>query len=134
MYLEEVLPLVPLVRKPSGTCPPAGNIATRQHESRRKVKDGEDERSPSTCPGLTVAGDETNGGTRMTTETMQIKVVGELSKVPDIAGIIQASVQMYEGTGHEGYGDLFFEGLHVSWSCSSHERIVKLPKRAKKAA
>lgn len=70
----------------------------------------------------------------MTTETMQIRVVGNLGKVPDIAGIIQASVLMYAGTEHEGTGDLFFEGLHVTWTCSSHERIVKIPRRMKKGA
>jgi hypothetical protein len=70
----------------------------------------------------------------MTTETMQIRVTGELGRVPDIAGIIQASVRMYAGTDHEGFGDLFFEGLHIAWTCSSHERIVKLPRREKKAA
>jgi len=70
----------------------------------------------------------------MTTETMQIKVIGELGKVPDVAGIIEASIRMYRGTGHEGFGDLFFDGLHISWTCSSHERVVKLPKRGKKAA
>jgi hypothetical protein len=68
----------------------------------------------------------------MTTETMQIRVIGDLGAVPDVAGIIQASVKMYKGTDHEGSGDLFFEGLHVSWACSSHERIVKTPNRAKK--
>jgi hypothetical protein len=70
----------------------------------------------------------------MTTDTMQITVIGELDRVPNIAGIIQASICMYEGTGHEGFGELFFEGLHISWTCSSHERVVKLPKRRKKAA
>jgi hypothetical protein len=45
----------------------------------------------------------------MTTETMQIKVTGELGRVPGVAGIIQASVRMYAGTAHEGTGDLFFE-------------------------
>jgi hypothetical protein len=70
----------------------------------------------------------------MTTETMQIRVIGELGRVPDIAGIIQASVRIYEGTDHEGFGDLFFEGLHVSWTCSSHERVAKLPRRKKKVA
>lgn len=70
----------------------------------------------------------------MTTETMQIRVIGHLGKVPDIAGIIQASVRMYAGTKHEGTGDLFFEGLHVTWTCSSHERIVKVPRRKKKGA
>jgi hypothetical protein len=70
----------------------------------------------------------------MTTETVQIRVTGELGRVPDIDGIIQASVRMYAGTDHEGFGDLFFEGLHIAWTCSSHERIVKLPRREKKAA
>lgn len=69
----------------------------------------------------------------MTTETMQIRVIGDLGRVPDIAGIIQVGVHMYEGTDHEGFGDLFFEGLHVSWTCSSHDRVMKLPKRGKKA-
>jgi len=70
----------------------------------------------------------------MTTETMQIRVTGKLGRVPDVAGLIQASVRMYAGTGHEGFGDLFFEGLHVSWTCSSRERTVKVPRREKKAA
>jgi hypothetical protein len=70
----------------------------------------------------------------MTTETMQIRVTGELGRVPDIAGIIQASVRMYPGTGHEGTGDLFFEGLHVTWTCSGHDRMVKVPRRGKKVA
>jgi hypothetical protein len=70
----------------------------------------------------------------MTTETMQIRVIGDLGRVSDVAAIIQASVRMYAGTDHEGFGDLFFEGLHVAWTCSSHERIVKLPRREKKAA
>ncbi|RIE11748.1 hypothetical protein SMC3_08145 [Candidatus Cryosericum hinesii] len=70
----------------------------------------------------------------MTTATMQIRVIGNLGKVPDIAGIIQASVHMFAGTKHEGKGDLFFEGLHVTWTCSSHERIVKVPRRKKKGA
>jgi hypothetical protein len=69
----------------------------------------------------------------MTTETLQINVIGELGKVPDIACIIKIGVSMYEGTDHEGFGDLFFEGLHVSWTCSSHDRVVKLPKRVEKA-
>lgn len=68
----------------------------------------------------------------MTTETMQIRVTGELGRVPDVAGIIQASVRMYVGTGHEGTGDLFFEGLHVTWACSSKRRTVKVPRREKK--
>ncbi|MCX6083618.1 MAG: hypothetical protein NT102_01455 [Caldiserica bacterium] len=70
----------------------------------------------------------------MTTETMQTRVTGEVGRVPDIAGIIQASVRMYAGTGHEGTGDLFFEGLHVAWTCFRHERVVKVPRREKKAA
>jgi hypothetical protein len=69
----------------------------------------------------------------MTTDTMQITVIGELGRVPDIAGIIQASVRMYEGTGHEGFGDLFFEGLHITWTCSRHEQVMKLPQRGEKA-
>ena len=70
----------------------------------------------------------------MTTETMQIRVIGDLGRVPNIAGMIQASVKMYEGTDHEGFGDLFFEGLHIAWTCSSHDRVVKLPRREKKVA
>ena len=70
----------------------------------------------------------------MTTDTMRITIIGELGRVPDIAAIIQASVRMYGGTDHEGFGDLFFEGLHVSWTCSSHDCVMKLPKRGKKAA
>lgn len=69
----------------------------------------------------------------MTTDTMQINVIGQLGRVPNIAGLIKASVRMYEGTGHEGFGDLFFEGLHISWTCSSHERVVK-PPQGKEAA
>jgi hypothetical protein len=68
----------------------------------------------------------------MTAETMQIRVTGELGRVPDIAGIIQASVRMYAGTEHEGTGDLFFEGLHVTWTSSSRERTVRIPRREKK--
>jgi hypothetical protein len=70
----------------------------------------------------------------MTTDTVQIRVTRELSRVPGIAGIIQASVRMYAGTDHEGFGDLFFEGLHITWTCSSHECVVKVPRREKKAA
>jgi hypothetical protein len=70
----------------------------------------------------------------VTTETMQIRVTGELGRVPDIAGIIQASVRMYAGTDHERFGDLFFEGLHITWTCSSHECVVKVPRRQKKGA
>ena len=69
----------------------------------------------------------------MKTDTLQIWVVGTLSRVPDVAGIIQACVKMYEGTEHEGFGDLFFEGLHVSWHCSSHDRIIKTPRSKKEA-
>ena len=70
----------------------------------------------------------------MATETMQIRVIGDLGRVSDVAGIIQASVRMYAGTEHEGTGDFFFEGLHVTWTCSSHECVVKVPRREKKAA
>jgi len=70
----------------------------------------------------------------MPTETMQIRVIGDLAKVSDVPGIIQASVRMYAETDHEGFGDLFFEGLHITWTCSSHERIVKLSRRGKKVA
>ena len=69
----------------------------------------------------------------MTTDTMQIQVVGDLGRVPNVVGIIQASVQMYEKTDHEGFGDLFFEGLHVSWTCSSHDRVIKIPRRKRAA-
>jgi len=70
----------------------------------------------------------------MTTETMQIKVTGELGRVPGVADIIQASVRMYAGTAHEGTGDLFSEGLHVTRTCSSRERTVRIPRREKKVA
>jgi hypothetical protein len=69
----------------------------------------------------------------MRTETMQIQVVGDLGRVPNVAGTIQASVKMYEGTDHEGFGDLFFEGLHISWTCSSHDRVIKVPRRKRTA-
>lgn len=65
----------------------------------------------------------------MKTDTMQIQVVGDLGRVPNVAGIIQASAQMYAGTDHEGFGDLFFEGLHIFWTCSSHDRVIKIPRR-----